>query len=350
MPANNLEAAISTSVKFYASLTRNQAKGLDSIGTNPNTGDPIYVEPGAVCFVSDALGNSIFLNNRLFGDGAQSGGGGGGGGITEVHLSDLIVVELNGNTLKTLADYFNADGDFITDNLTVFSTAVNGNGEEYQVTAVQITKNGITIMGSNVLTEADLPAFKTEVLSAAQTTAASLANTAEQNAKTYADTLVGTVYKVKGSVENYSALAAVVNPKAGDVYNVVASYGTMGQEGYIPPGTNYVWVAVETGPKAPGYWDPLGGTIDLSSYKTAANTTAEINEGVAAAKLYADGLKQDSDNKFTQVDATLLAQGNTIANQGNQISTNITNIRTNADNIRTNTTNITNIVTQLTWQ
>ena len=80
MPTNNLEAAISTSVKFYASLTRNQAKGIDSIGTNPVNGEPTYVEPGAVCFVSDALGNSIFLNNRLFGDGAQSGGSGGGGG------------------------------------------------------------------------------------------------------------------------------------------------------------------------------------------------------------------------------------------------------------------------------
>ena len=350
MPTNNLEAAISTSVKFYASLTRNQAKGIDSIGINPVNGEPTYVEPGAVCFVSDALGNSIFLNNRLFGDGAQSGGGGGGGGITEVHLSDLVVVELDGKPLKTLADYFNADGDFITDKLTIFTTATNGAGEEYQVSAVVIDKDGITISGSKVLTEADLPAFKEEVLEEAATTAGNLADTAEKNAKAYADTLVGTVYKVKGSVENYSALACIQNPKAGDVYNVVAGYGTLGQEGYIPPGTNYVWVAVESGSKAPGYWDPLGGTIDLSSYKTAANTTAEINEGVSAAKAYADSLKQDSDNKFTQVDASLLAQGNTIANQGNQISQNTTNIRANADNIKTNTTNITNIVTQLTWQ
>ena len=138
MPTNNLEAAISTSVKFYASLTRNQAKGIDSIGINPANGEPIYVEPGAVCFVSDALGNSIFLNNRLFGDGAQSGGGGGGGGITEVHLSDLVVVELDGKPLKTLADYFNADGDFITDKLTIVRTATYGAGEDDEVSAVVI--------------------------------------------------------------------------------------------------------------------------------------------------------------------------------------------------------------------
>jgi hypothetical protein len=351
MPTNNLEAAISTSVKFYASLTRNQAKGVDSIGTDPVTGNPIYVEPGAVCFVSDSAGNSIFMNTRLFGDGAISGGGsGGGGGITEVHLSDLVVVEVDGLPLKTLADYFNADGDFITDNITVYSTEVNGNGEEYQVTAISITKDGITIMGSRVLTEADIPTFKQQVINDLTQTINNAAGTAEQNAKDYADSLVGTVYKVKGSVENYSALAAIQNPKSGDVYNVIAAYGNIGTIDYIPPGTNYVYVEVATGSQAPGYWDPLGGTINLSAYKTAADTSAEIGEGVTEAKAYADGLKAATDNKFTQVDASLLAMGNTIANQGNSISQNATNIAANTNNIRTNTTNITNIVNQLTWQ
>ena len=36
MAINNLESAIQTSVKFYASLTRNQAKGIDSIGNDNN--------------------------------------------------------------------------------------------------------------------------------------------------------------------------------------------------------------------------------------------------------------------------------------------------------------------------
>ena len=71
MAINNLESAIQTSVKFYASLTRNQAKGIDSIG-NDNNGNPIYVEPGAVCFVSDEQGNSIFVNTKLFGDGEEN--------------------------------------------------------------------------------------------------------------------------------------------------------------------------------------------------------------------------------------------------------------------------------------
>lgn len=347
MPTNNLEAAIQTSVKFYASLTRNQAKGVDAIGSDTN-GDPIYVEPGAVCFVSDAAGNSIFLNTRLFGDGAiAGGGGGGGGGITEVNLSDLVVVQLNGQTLKTLADYFNADGDFITDQLTVYSTETNGNGEEYQVTAISINSTGITIMGSSVITEADLPAFQAQIEAAIAQDIATAAGTAEQNAKDYADTLIGSVYKVKGSVENYSALSAIQNPKGGDVYNVVAGYSTMGQPDYIAPGTNYVYVDSGNGT---GYWDPLGGTINLSAYKTAADTTAEIGEAETRAKTYADGLKQAVDGDISQINTTLLNHGQGIANNQNAISGVNTIVSGHTTTLNTHTTNINNIVTQLTWQ
>ena len=96
MPTNNLEAAIQTSVKFYASLTRNQAKGVDAIGSDTN-GDPIYVEPGAVCFVSDAAGNSIFLNTRLFGDGAIAGGGK-GLDLGDIAKSVISVIGMAGNS------------------------------------------------------------------------------------------------------------------------------------------------------------------------------------------------------------------------------------------------------------
>jgi len=73
----------------------------------------VFVEPGAVCFVSDTTGNSIFLNNLLFGDGAIASGttggstGGSGGTIVELKLENLQVT-----SDKTLADYF--DGTTFT--------------------------------------------------------------------------------------------------------------------------------------------------------------------------------------------------------------------------------------------
>lgn len=347
---DNLYPAYDTGVKFYASLTRAQAKGTASIGTDDN-GNLLYVEPGAVCFVSDASGNSIFLNNRLFGDGAISGGGS-GGGITEVTLSDIVVVEVNGQILKTLSDYFDADGTVISDGFKVLSTRTNDEGTEYQVEVVVIDETGITIGGSRVVTEDDLEALKQEIMGDSSSSAQELADAAEQNAKNYADSLLSSVYKIKGSVTSYSDLVNISNPKGGDVYNVVNEYGISGTADFIPAGTNYVWVEVTdtSNSKYPGYWDPLGGTINLSAYKTAANTTAEIQEALVEAKNYAQGLQQD-------LSGTISAMNTAIAGIDTRVQTNTTNISniqgqvsTNTTNIETNTTNITNIATQLTWQ
>ena len=88
-------------------------------------------------------------------------------------------------------------------------------------------------------------------------------------AKQYADQKVsqlGTVYKVKGSVDNYSELPTSAQP--GDVYNVKNKYNK------YPAGTNFVKTA--TG------WDDLGGEIDLTGYTQDSDfvevTTQEILE------------------------------------------------------------------------
>lgn len=350
MAINNLESAIQTSVKFYASLTRNQAKGIDSIG-NDNNGNPIYVEPGAVCFVSDEQGNSIFVNTKLFGDGAISGGGG-GGGITEVNLSDIVVVEKDGQILKTLADYFSADGSVISNEFKVTTTKTNLEGTEYQMDIVVINQNGITINESKVITEADLEKFKQEVLGDVPGTVESLINSAEQNAKDYADTLIASVYKIKGSVNSYSELINIQNPTAGDVYNVIQEHGESGTSAFVPAGTNYVYVAVtnQQDSKYPGYWDPLGGTIDLSAYKTAANTTVEIQTALSEAKTYTNDAISEVNEEIVNINNGLNAFDQRINTNASNINTALQSISDNAQNIETNTTNITNIVTQLTWQ
>lgn len=77
---------------------------------------------------------------------------------------------------------------------------------------------------------------------------------------TYAKkTEISAALKYKGSKAKYSDLPTTGNTK-GDVWNVVAANGN------TPAGTNYAWDG--------SAWDPLGGTVDLSSYQTKKVGTA----------------------------------------------------------------------------
>lgn len=71
---------------------------------------------------------------------------------------------------------------------------------------------------------------------------------------------IGTVYRYKGSVKNYSDLPT--NANNGDVYNVENAYLQ------YPAGTNYAWNDTT--------WDALGGSIDLSNYVTQTSLTETL--------------------------------------------------------------------------
>lgn len=79
---------------------------------------------------------------------------------------------------------------------------------------------------------------------------------------------VGSVYKMKGSVDDAAALTALTGVVIGDVYNVVAA-GTLNGEAF-EAGSNFVAIKAGAGTKT-GMWDKLGGTIDLSAYAKSAD-------------------------------------------------------------------------------
>lgn len=95
---------------------------------------------------------------------------------------------------------------------------------------------------------------------------------------------VGSVYKMKGSVDDVAALTALTGVVIGDVYNVVAA-GTLNEEAF-EAGSNFVAIKAGAGTQT-GMWDKLGGTIDLSAYAKSADVantyatkttvTSEIN-------------------------------------------------------------------------
>lgn len=286
--ANNLQNLYQTGVKFYASLNREQAKGLQSIGRDSN-GNQIYVEPGAVCFVSDDSGNSIYLNHYIFGEANSSGSN-----ITEINLNDIIVLkDASGNV--TLADYFGDQGELITDKLVIQSE----NSDGVLQNTIVISKDGITIKGSQVITEDDLD---------------SKLDSSEESLKQYINALLTSVYRIKGSVDSYEELQNIQNPSVGDVYNV--------------SGNNYVYT--DEG------WISLGDTINLENYYDKDEITGLLNTLKSQVQGYTDGKITTVNNKLGQFEITL----NNLNTANNNLNQKVTN----------NTTNISNLATQLTWQ
>lgn len=112
----------------------------------------------------------------------------------------------------------------------------------------------------------------TTALNAVKATAEAAAPQATTYTKTEVDnkvaSAVGSVYKMKGSVDDASALTALTGVVIGDVYNVVAA-GTLNGEAF-EAGSNFVAINAGAGSQT-GMWDKLGGTIDLSAYAKSAD-------------------------------------------------------------------------------
>ena len=76
---------------------------------------------------------------------------------------------------------------------------------------------------------------------------------------------LGSVYRVMGTKTNLSDVLALTNAKVGDVWNVTNAF-TLGGKPY-PANTNVVCIiATSSSDHDEGNWDPLGGTVNLSTY------------------------------------------------------------------------------------
>lgn len=112
-------------------------------------------------------------------------------------------------------------------------------------------------------------------------------------------TAVSSVYKVKGTKATYADLPTSGNVE-GDVWNVTAAYQT------TPAGTNWVWVA-DTSKTAGGYWDALGGTVNLSSYVNTVSGGAAVTNQVVSAIAKSNGTLTVSHRSLTANDIPSLA-------------------------------------------
>lgn len=170
---------------------------------------------------------------------------------------------------------YKGDGTTVTHTQSGTSTVTFAVGE--------IPQGKVTSLTKDLATKAT-----TTALNAVKATAEAAAPQATTYTKEEVDkkvaSAVGSVYKMKGSVDDVAALTALTGVVIGDVYNVVAA-GTLNEEAF-EAGSNFVAIKAGAGTET-GMWDKLGGTIDLSAYAKSADVantyaaktavTSEIN-------------------------------------------------------------------------
>lgn len=193
----------------------------------------------------------------------------------------------NSTDNATIKGYMgNMDGAALVRKLTYGANLVDSSSEDWvitlqEVSATKVSFTGIrfasfnlysknvsvTISGSNYtnMTVAQGNRFVPAVNNTLTSTSTSDALSAAQG-KALNDRIsgLGNVYRVKGTKTNLSDVLALTDAKIGDVWNVTNAF-TLGGKPY-PANTNVVCItATSSSDHDEGNWDPLGGTVDLST-------------------------------------------------------------------------------------
>lgn len=197
-------------------------------------------------------------------------------------------VTSNSTNNATIKGYMgNIDGATLVNKLTYGANLVDSSSDDWvitlqEVSATKVSFTGIrfagfnlysknisvTISGSNYTNMAVITANRyvpnvvNNLTSSDTTDALSAAQGKALNDKISA---LGSVYRIKGSKTNISEVLALTDAKVGDVWNVTNAF-TFGGKPY-PANTNVVCIAEGSTSTTPqNNWDPLGGTVDLSTY------------------------------------------------------------------------------------
>lgn len=194
----------------------------------------------------------------------------------------------NSTDNATIKGYMgNIDGATLVSKLTYGANLVDSSSDDWvitlqEVSATKVSFTGIrfagfnlysknisvTISGSNYtnMTVAQGSRFVPAINNTLTSTSTSEALSAAQG-KALNDRIsgLGSVYRVKGTKTNLSDVLALTNAKVGDVWSVTNAF-TLGGKPY-PANTNVVCItATSSSDHDEGNWDPLGGTVDLSTY------------------------------------------------------------------------------------
>lgn len=241
----------------------------------------------------------------------------------------------NSTDNATIKGYMgNIDGATLVSKLTYGANLVDSSSEDWvitlqEVSAAKVSFTGIrfagfnlysknisvTISGSNYtnMTVAQGSRFVPAINNTLTSTSTSEALSAAQG-KALNDRIsgLGSVYRVKGTKTNLSDVLALTDAKVGDVWSVTNAF-TLGGKPY-PANTNVVCItATSSSDHDEGNWDPLGGTVDLSTYVPKSDIVDNLStsdskkplsakQGLALATMIT---KLEADKKIYQLLKTL---------------------------------------------
>lgn len=194
----------------------------------------------------------------------------------------------NSTDSATIKGYMgNIDGVTLVNKLTYGANLVDSSSDDWVITlqgvsATKVSFTGIRFVGSNLysknisltisgrdytnMTVAQdsrlVPAINNTLTSTSTSEALSAAQGKVLNDR-ISD--LGNVYRVKGTKTNLSDVLALTDARVGDVWNVTNAFTLDGKP--YPANTNVVCItATSSSDHGEGNWDPLGGTVNLSTY------------------------------------------------------------------------------------
>lgn len=287
MPMSDIEALAANGQKLRVAVTKTSAQGKAAQSATPNL----------MSFSTDE--NSVWFNGKMYGVHKFNNVSSLNTNSTAeqvlsalnvsksselydlAHKGVLFIDTTSGNTI---VKYEDGDGTFqlyvpSSDSRSIERLTITVSSNK--VTELTTTSHLIVDDIRNTLTSAetakvlsaamgkklqDEKLAKTDVVNNLTTDEASKALSAAQG-KALNDKIsgLGSVYRVKGTKTNLSDVLALTNAKVGDVYNVTNAF-TLGGKPY-PANTNVVCItATSSSDHDEGNWDPLGGTVNLSTY------------------------------------------------------------------------------------
>lgn len=259
--------------------------------TSSSTDKPLSAAMGKK-LQDEKLAKTDVVNNLTTADASKALSAAQGKELNDKFNGNKININLsatsNSTDNATIKGYMgNIDGATLVSKLTYGANLVDSSSEDWvitlqEVSATKVSFTGIrfagfnlysknisvTISGSNYtnMTVAQgnrlVPAINNTLASTSTSEALSAAQGKALNDRISG---LGNVYRVKGTKTNLSEVLALTDAKIGDVWNVTNSF-TLGSKPY-PANTNVVCVtATSPSDHNEGNWDPLGGTVDLSTY------------------------------------------------------------------------------------
>lgn len=259
--------------------------------TNSSTDTPLSAAMGKK-LQDEKLAKTDVVNNLTTTDTSKALSAAQGKALNDKFNGNKININFsatsNSTDNATIKDYMgNIDGTTLVTKLTSGATLIDSSSEDWvitlqEVSATKVSFTGIrfagfnlysknisvTISGSNYtnMTVAQGSRFVPAINNTLTSTSTSEALSAAQG-KALNDRIsgLGNVYRVKGTKTNLSDVLALTDARAGDVWNVTNAF-TLGGKPY-PANTNVVCItATSSSDHDEGNWDPLGGTVNLSTY------------------------------------------------------------------------------------